>query len=68
MIEIKPPTSFVDESKKKQKTCSICATILKYTPSDVVVLWEEGNYSGGTDGAKGFRCPRCGYDVVTERW
>ena len=58
----------VDESKKKQKTCVNCATILKYTPSDVVVLWEGQDYSGGTGGAKGFRCPRCGYDVITERW
>ena len=58
----------VDESKKKQKTCVNCATILKYTPSDVVVLWEGHDYSGGTDEAKGFKCPRCGHNVITERW
>ena len=57
-----------DEKLKKRCTCKNCARILEYTPIDVVVLWSGKDYSGGPDGAKGFKCPGCGKDVIIERW
>lgn len=57
-----------DESAVKRTTCRNCATILEYTPSDVRELWSGQDISGGADGAKGFNCPQCSAQVITERW
>ena len=58
----------IDEKEVKRITCKCCARILEYTLSEVRILWEGKDYSGGPDGAKGFTCPGCGKDVITERW
>lgn len=52
----------------KEVTHSNCGAILEYFPRDVVLLWSGKDYSGGADGAKGFKCPQCGQDVIIERW
>ncbi len=57
-----------DESKIKRATCSSCASILEYYPSEIVTLWSGYDYSGGSDGAAGFKCPCCGADIILERW
>lgn len=57
-----------DESAVKNTTCHECAARLEYTPSDVVTLWSGTDYGGGSDGAKGFKCPNCNSNVILERW
>lgn len=57
-----------DESAVKNITCRECATRLEYTLNDVVTLWRGTDYGGGPDGAKGFKCPNCNSNVITERW
>jgi RNase P subunit RPR2 len=57
-----------DEKALKQITCRECASIIQYTASEVRLLWSGTDYSGGSDGAKGFTCPKCGKDIHTERW
>lgn len=52
----------------RTKTCRNCASILEYTTSDVIILWQGLDMSGSPDGAKGFKCPCCGENVITERW
>jgi hypothetical protein len=52
----------------KQAVCRGCGATLEYVPNDVILLWSGKDYSGGSDGAKGFKCPKCGKDVITERW
>lgn len=58
----------VDLARVKQATCTSCASQLEYIPGEVRTLWSGKDYSGGADGAKGFSCPKCGQDVITERW
>lgn len=57
-------------SKKvvKEAVCQHCGVTIEYVPNDVVTLWEGTDMGGGPDGAKGFTCPECGKQVVTERW
>lgn len=57
-----------DTSRKLRVTCDHCASIIEYTKGEIRTLWEGKDYSGGADGAKGFSCPTCGKDVITERW
>ena len=57
-----------DPSAKKRITHKECGKILEYVPNDVRVLWKGTDYSGGSDGARGFDCPACGKQVITERW
>jgi hypothetical protein len=57
-----------DESAFKELTHKACGTKLRYVPNDVVNLWSGKDYSGGSDGANGFKCPACGKDVIIERW
>lgn len=57
-----------DKSVTKQIVCCNCGATLEYVPKDVVVLWSGHDYSGGPDGAKGFQCPNCDGNVITERW
>ena len=52
----------------KQATCQKCGAINEYAPNEVRTLWSGKDYSGGSDGAKGFTCGNCGDDVITERW
>lgn len=58
----------IDTSQVKRATCSGCASVLEYTKAEVRTLWSGKDYSGGSDGAKGFTCPKCSQDVITERW
>jgi transcription initiation factor IIE alpha subunit len=58
----------VDEAAKKRATCRNCASVLEYMPSEVRELWSGTDYGGGPDGARGFTCPKCGENVITERW
>lgn len=57
-----------DERVKKRATCRKCSAICEYTPGEVRTLWSGTDYGGGPDGAKGFTCPQCGENVITERW
>lgn len=57
-----------DTSQVKRATCRNCASIIEYTEGEVRLLWSGKDYSGGPDGAKGFACPKCTKDVITERW
>lgn len=57
-----------DEGAVKKITHKNCAAVIEYTPSDVRLLWSGKDYSGGSAGAKGFTCPHCGENVITERW
>lgn len=57
-----------DESAVKHTTCRKCASRLEYTEGEVRTLWSGTDYGGGPDGAKGFTCPNCNNDVITERW
>jgi hypothetical protein len=57
-----------DERQIQRATCGHCARILEYTKGEVRTLWSGKDYGGGPDGAKGFSCPSCGQDVITERW
>lgn len=58
----------IDAAQVKTTTCGACASRLEYTKGEVRTLWSGKDYSGGADGAKGFACPKCGQDVITERW
>lgn len=49
-------------------THKACGKIIEYVPNDVVNLWSGTDYSGGADGADGFKCPGCGGDVIIRRW
>lgn len=57
-----------DPKVVKQIVCRGCGVKLEYVPNDVILLWSGKDYSGGSDGAKGFKCPKCGKNVITERW
>jgi len=57
-----------DPSASIRITHKNCGAVLEYVPNEVRILWEGKDYSGGADGAKGFTCPQCGNDVITERW
>jgi transcription elongation factor Elf1 len=57
-----------DPKVVKRISCGCCGVRLEYVPNDVILLWSGKDYSGGSDGAKGFKCPKCGKDVITERW
>lgn len=52
----------------KQCTCRECGAVNEYVPNDVRILWSGKDYSGGSDGAKGFNCANCGKEVIVERW
>jgi hypothetical protein len=57
-----------DEAAVKRITCQECAAVVEYTPGEVRTLWSGTDYGGGSDGAKGFTCPGCGKNIITERW
>lgn len=57
-----------DQTVYKRITCNHCGAINEYTPNEVRTLWSGTDYSGGSDGAKGFNCAGCGKEVHTERW
>lgn len=57
-----------DNSVVSRVTCRNCGAVNEYTPSKVKLLWEGKDYSGGSDGAKGFHCASCGERVITESW
>lgn len=57
-----------DPSVTKRATCQKCGAINEYVPGEVRTLWSGTDYSGGSDGAKGFNCGECNEQVVTERW
>lgn len=57
-----------DETAKLRKTCKGCASIVEFTESEIFTLWSGKDYSGGSDGAKGIKCPKCGGNIITERW
>lgn len=57
-----------DEKHVKRCSCSNCATKIEYVDNDIVTLWSGTDYGGGPDGAKGFKCPNCGANVILERW
>lgn len=52
----------------KQIVCSNCGATLEYVPRDVRLLWSGTDYGGGPDGGRGFNCPNCDNQVITERW
>lgn len=58
----------VDEKAKKRATCQKCASVVEYTEGEVRNLWSGKDYSGGSDGADGFPCPKCGENVIVRRW
>lgn len=57
-----------DQRAVKRITHQDCAAELEYTESEVRNLWSGKDYSGGSDGADGFTCPKCGGNVITRRW
>lgn len=57
-----------DESFLQKATCRHCGAINEYRPSEIVTLWSGTDYSGGPDGAEGFKCGNCGENVITKRW
>ena len=57
-----------DDAAKKRITHRECAAIIEYTESEVRSLWRGKDYSGGDDGADGFTCPKCGKNVIVNRW
>lgn len=57
-----------DPGALKRITHDKCGAILEYARREIRTLWSGTDYGGGPDGAKGFTCPQCGDDVITERW
>lgn len=57
-----------DPAATKRITHQACGAVLEYTQNEVRTLWSGTDYGGGPDGAKGFTCPNCGGNVITERW
>jgi hypothetical protein len=57
-----------DPSVAKKIACSNCGATIQYVPNDIRTLWSGTDYGGGPDGAKGFACPNCSKNIVTERW
>lgn len=57
-----------DNEVLQKVTHKNCGAVLQYRPSEIVTLWSGKDYSDGSDGAKGFKCPQCGEDVILERW
>lgn len=58
----------LNEEYLKKTNCSSCGHRIAYAPGEVRALWSGTDCSGGPDGAKGFSCPNCGKDIITERW
>lgn len=63
-----PKVVGIDQSVVKRATCRHCGAINEYLPNEVIVLWSGRDYSGGSDGAKGFKCANCTENVIIERW
>ena len=57
-----------DDSVYKRLVCKNCGTINRYTPGDVVNIHTGRDYSGGSNGADGFRCAECNAWVITRSW
>lgn len=57
-----------DPGAAKRITHTECGAVIEYHPIDVVNLWSGTDYSGGSDGADGFKCPNCGKNVIIRRW
>ena len=53
----------VDQQAIKRATCRSCASILEYTPSDVVE-WQNRGYDGSSDTEYYLPCPKCKNHVV----
>ena len=47
-----------DEKTKQRKTCRNCGAIVEFVPADVQEH-RGTDYSGGPDGHKYVRCPKC---------
>ncbi len=45
-----------------------CGARIEYAPAEVKTLWSGTDYGGGPDGAEGFKCPKCGENIITKRW
>lgn len=67
-MSVKIINEIPDPKIVKQKVCHNCGVTLEYVPNDVILLWSGIDYSGGSDGAKGFKCPKCKKDIIIERW
>lgn len=63
-----PKVVGLDHSVVKRATCQHCGAINEYLPIEVIILWSGTDYSGGADGAKGFKCAGCAKDIIIERW
>lgn len=58
----------IDPAALKRVTCRKCAHVIEYAEGEVRALWTGTDYGGGPSGARGFSCPKCSQDVVTESW
>lgn len=47
-----------DEKAVKRSTCKNCASIIEYTPSEVIT-YHGGDYSGDTYDCYKLMCPNC---------
>lgn len=56
-----------DPGAIKRITHKACGNIIEYVENDVITLWSGTDYADSY-GAKGFICPGCGEQVITERW
>lgn len=57
-----------DQGAAKHITHRACGAVIEYFPIDVRILRQGKDISGSPDGAKGFNCPNCGQEVITESW
>lgn len=57
-----------DSSAVKRVTHRACGAVLEYHDVDVVPLHRGKDWTGGADGSDGFRCPKCGGNVIIRSW
>ena len=57
-----------DPTAIKRITHRACAAVIEYTDSDIRNLYRGKDISGGSDGADGFTCPKCGTNVIVRSW
>lgn len=56
-----------DKSAEKECTCEHCGARVAYLPKDV----KERNgrdYTGGSDGERYIRCPKCNKKIILDSW
>lgn len=56
-----------DPSVRKRKVCQNCGVTVQYVPNDVKE-YSGRDYSGGPDGCRWVRCPKCGKQIILESW